>query len=169
MHNRDIVQDKAVYLTITTWIGTAAIGASHWYGKLGTADSYSKFQYLYRAHTAKSAARANKLSGETDPLYKTKPGDMTEAFDSKAELIANALNCWQKHYPDREILLEGDHWVAEPTEVLAHPDVAVMERANALWAYYEGMYDDNKSPTSDELNAVSDEWYQLLADSLNQP
>lgn len=119
---------RKVYLEVSSWVGTSAIGAQHYYGWLRSGDQEEQVK---RVLTEAEAARLNKAERRMgrDEYAIWKPGDECPAFLDKEPLIAAAMASWKTLYPHADILVLGQRVVAEPQRILAGPK-DVMDRVN---------------------------------------
>lgn len=146
---------KIAYLNVTSWVGRLAY-AEHFYGRL----TYERQdEEVLHTITAEEAERLNgdKLCDERD----YEEGSECSRFFTHEGVVKAALEQWQTHWPDAEVLLLGEPCVLDPTEVLAGPD-SFMTEGNEIvkLCYSTGYYD------ADELTAEHKElrqrWRNLL-------
>lgn len=156
---------KWVFLEITTWIGTGALGAQHYYGNLkieGWYDDDSRSIELTRILTTRQAVRANRYRSSDDPL-RVCPGDVSSGFDDKDEIRKLALSMWRERFPEAEILVEGRTSIAEPIEVLAWPGHEdKMAQANKLWEAFEDLDGFYYRKNEKQAQALADQWDELM-------
>jgi hypothetical protein len=140
------------YLRITSWAGRVS-GAEHWYGKLSGPHKHEhEVQYTL------TQAEADRLN--VDGLDYA-AGEESRRFCSKEALIEVALACWQQHFPEARLLIEGNASTIEPQPVLAGPpDIAA--RINQLWRECEelGWWDGDEA-ACEACKARSDEWKHI--------
>ena len=124
--------DKIVTLEITSWVGTIAFGAIHYYGKLCGGNIGGNFTRTRVEVKRKiTAEEAKELNGEEKYVYYEK-GDMTDRLKSPEDVRHTAKRMWKKLFPKAIILLEGSSGVVGPQVVLVAPR-GVKERLNDLY------------------------------------
>jgi hypothetical protein len=148
---------EVVRLDITTWVGTCAIGAQHWYGKLkwhdeGNLDDWHEHELQY-VMNAKQARDMNR--GDEWATYKA--GEESGRFWSREDVVKKALEQWQKLVPHGKVLLECDTASCGPCEILAGPPKLV-RLGNQLWrADDKAGWDWNK-----KREIVDKQWQKLF-------
>lgn len=120
-----------VFLEVSDMIGS--IGAEHYYGKLVWYEGRERHeQHVEHAMTQREAIYLNKKdTSRGSGMYK--PGDMTRRFDTPADVIAAALQCWSflvKTVKPRLLVL-GSNCAIEPKIPLAG-EVRLMAQAASL-------------------------------------
>lgn len=144
---------KAVYLEITSWVGTA-INAEHWMGCLqfrGASDIE-----LTHPLTSGEARRLTVKSRGAIPYEK---GEMSEKFESKQQLIDCAIASYKTHFPDADMLVLGRRAILDPQPVLDGPE-PVKSQINAMVAraevidYYDGGHEAEMNQISDAFGAL---------------
>jgi hypothetical protein len=141
---------KVVYLTIRTYIGTLAYGASHYYGALnwGTDEKddigLPKRGDIDLEHTLtkREAAALNK-----DSLfdYNWKAGGKYHGFSSEEAVTKEGIKVFKALFTPDDILVLGDHVVADPQRILVGPQ-DVMDFVNPLVDEKERIGSYEKSP-----------------------
>jgi hypothetical protein len=151
---------RVVYLHISTWVGTAAIGAIHYFGELQCGDQVVKVtRVLSKPQAEKLNKEARRIKPRSDyELYR--PDQETEDFLSRKEVRERALEIWKEHFPNADILVEGRRSVADPQQILIGPP-HIMSRVNH-WVYEAeaiGWYDGGHKKEMDEIfNEFSQFW-----------
>lgn len=155
----DKTPERVVYLTLTTWAESSCVPwAKHWYGKL---ERCHEIMRVYCVLTEKDAKRLNEDDGENDPTaWPYKAGEQSGRFFSRDAVIKAALDCWQKQWPDADILILGDPLTLDPQEVLAGPEPlksdinAIVERCHSS-GYYDALQ------LTDEHKVLRRDWLLL--------
>jgi hypothetical protein len=116
---------RVVYLEITSWVGTYAFGASHYYGTLKKSVPKSeKYPFYLETHdlehklTKREAAEMNKNSMFD---YNWRAGGLYHGFSSKEAVIKQGIEEWKKYFPDADILVLGSYGTADPQLILEGP------------------------------------------------
>ena len=147
---------KIVYLTTRTYVGTLAFGASHYYGTLNW-DKHETGEFglpergdidLEHTLTKREAAELNK-----DSLfdYGWKAGSNYHGFSSEEAVIKEGIKVFKEQFTSEDILVLGDHVVADPQRILVGPQ-DVMDFVNPLVDEKEKIGSYEKSPErTDEL------------------
>lgn len=169
---------RIVYLQITSWVGTSAIGAQHTYGSLlwdkakPEGCSYYNTYELRREMTAKEIKEANAeriAEGLSGCLVQK--GETTRGFYSTEEVIAAGKAAAAKLFAKNSyVLIQGDHGCCSAMPVLAWPDKFAKEgqRMNELGQEWEriggyGYTWSKKDPERDaRAEELDDEWQKLL-------
>ncbi len=141
---------RACFLQITSWVGTSAINAKHFYGIL----VYEKTEFEL-THTL-SAKEAKELNEEDDSPGIYKEGGSTARFEDRDKLILLAIETYKTKFPDAKILYLGKAYLCEPQLVLDGPE-DIKEKFNA-WAkraeeigWFDGGYEA-------EMDRICSEW-----------
>ena len=101
-----------VHLDITSWVGIS-IGATHSYGELHGLDEKENYKTvrLKFPMTAGQAKRMNKKERFDFPGRKHyrnhQPGEITDCFETKEQIIEQAKSEWLEYFPHGEILYLG--------------------------------------------------------------
>lgn len=155
------MRKDAVYLNIQTWIGTAAFGAEHYYGRLSyyKGDDYKTCDVTI-VIDKEHAARLNENEDKGSPRYRV--GYTTIRMFSEEQVIEAAKLMWKNDAPDARLLIMGSNSTVEPQLILAHTsdvDIEKVNRINELTKLREPLRwrRDNK-----ELNAICDEWKEIF-------
>ncbi len=153
---------KAVYLHIRTYVGSATVyWAKHWQGTLFSGDDREGIEVTYTMSQA-DADESNKGDGPFDFGGNTgayHEGDESTRFLSKEALLAAAEACWQKHFPEGKVLIEGEPRVIEPQPVLVGPQ-NIKDRINSIWELCEKL-DWWDGGHEDEVEELSKEWQRI--------
>jgi len=151
--------ERVVYLTLTTWTESSCVAwAEHWYGRLKQRRSgHERCHEVDYVLTAKDAKSLNE-GDPTAPPYKA--GERSGRFFSREAVIKAALECWQEHWPEADILILGDPLTLDPQEVLAGPE-PLKSDINAIveWCHSTGYYDAMQ--LNDEHKALRRDWLLL--------
>ena len=107
--------NRICFLKITSWVGTTAIGAKHYYGRL----TFGKEQYEVRKRL--SRAEAKELNEEDDSPRCYKVGGLSGRFVDRQELIDIATIKYKQVFPDALALCLGESYRLEPQEILDGP------------------------------------------------
>lgn len=157
-----------VRLEITSWVGVS-VGAVHSYGRLTWQEGPDEREDLNLDHpmSAKQAAWYNKEMAEQGYGYlKKKRGDLSNDFDSKADVIQAAKKKIAELYPD------GNAWLILGTSLSAQPILfwppglkKLADRSNALADEWEkiGGYEGNASRAAE----IDDEWNLIFKQVLS--
>lgn len=135
---------KIWYLEITSWRGTFAVGAKHYYGRLRSGLDEDRAEIdLERELSAGEVRQLNREEGWA--LYAV--GDKTKAFNSEEDVIEAA-----KQFAGNEgcVIIRGNWCVAGPQEVLVGP-----VSLSAVFAEWKGWEDPN-------ANALCEKWEHEL-------
>ncbi len=104
-----------VFLQISSWRGTS-IGATHWYGNMCTYD-YSKrvkMQYELNSRQAIELTKKHNDGSLFGPgVYHYREGDEASSYDTKDEIIKQAIATWRELFPGKNVLVLGDPVIAE--------------------------------------------------------
>jgi len=154
-------RNKIAMLDVRTWIGTSAIGAKHYYGRIIFNDGTNKDDHSIE-RTIDSDKEATELNRD-DSGAGYKKGDATTRFDDLESLREKARQLWRSLYPDAVALLESDSCSLDPSLMLDGPP-ELMAELNAIVARCEA----NDWWEGDEkvMEALSNSWNQLIEDKL---
>lgn len=145
----------ACFLRITTWVGTSAVGAEHWYGRF----IYWSRNEIEVEHvlTADEAKRLNDGDG-----YNTyEAGDTSTRFFDREDLIAAAVECYRTHFPEAKLLIEGDPTTVQPQLILDGPfDLAVKINSIVDECNILGWWDAGEE-AEQECEKLCEEWRQI--------
>jgi len=163
-----------ILLTIKSWVGTSALGAQHYYGKLSSGDgrydndftpSYEKDVLGYVSEgKAKRLNRERKEKGYMTvfdgPPYKR--GDESQKYYSKEMLVADAILLFEKDFnPFTDHLVHGTTH-REPGLYIAGPAKDEATRIYKAWiGCYEGTM-DVREERIEEWDQLYNEWEELL-------
>lgn len=105
---------KEVILDISTWVGMS-IGATHWYGDIQKQYDDWETVKLEKILTKADAKRFNILDSRIlfDGAICWYEGDVSDRFDHHSEVRELAIETWLDHFPDADVLLEGDDVLAK--------------------------------------------------------
>lgn len=112
------------YLEITTWAGFVP-GAMHYYGALHREDVHKDVKRQITAAEAEAWNARDYGAGYCE-------GDRTTRWDSKEELIAEAIRTWKERIGGDVLLQTGEGYL-DPCPVLDGPGPLV-KAANKLYA-----------------------------------
>lgn len=172
------INEIVVFCDITTFMGSASLGAQHYYGKI----EYKPYdggleEDLYIRLTQRAAIEHNKgLQRFGRPSREfVKAGEITANFMDKETLRETAIKCfhdgqmrdrWDEkdiQFPVKAIfLIEGDTGYAQPQAILAcRPGFEqYMEQLNALFEAGDGWWWEKD--TSNHLDDLSSQWYRIM-------
>lgn len=156
---------KILYLDITSWVGTCAVGAQHYYGEVKWKDGKeTKEHELNRLMTAKERREYNaEMVAQGFPSLKARKDQTTRGFSSAEEVKQFAVKWAEKEWPDRQfIILEREHWCysARPCLFAPVPFKHEQDRLNALSVELEKAEREN-APNS-RLNEIDDEYNAIV-------
>ena len=104
---------QMVYLRLSSWRGMS-IGATHWYGEMVN-DKYVTVRMMYPLTTSQALDLTKKHNAGSlvgaDYFYEE--GDEVSSFDTKAQIIEQAVNTWRELFPEQNILVLGDPVICE--------------------------------------------------------
>jgi hypothetical protein len=158
------VKVEITYLEIGCWKG---FGGEHYWGQVKYKDHTIKGWDVEHPLSAKEAKYLNKKD-ETSGFSRHKPGEMSERFETREELVAFTAKEVKKRHPE-SVLVVGSVCSASPHEIVMAPErfksrVKVM---NKMWVKFESLYGDRTVPSDEKLaDKLSDDWCDLL-DSFN--
>lgn len=150
------------HLSIRSWVGTSALGASHYYGELhipGPKD----FVQVGRPLTAREAKQFNKEArehGDTGFTYRV--GDLSGRFWDEKSVKDTAIEYIKANHPEIVLLLEGNRAVCDPQPVLFGPEPLKTE-LNKLVAEAEA--NDWWEGNDDKMENISQRWKILTKDN----
>lgn len=156
---------ELAYLEIHCWKG---FGGEHYWGVV-TPKDYTKDKWeVKHPMSAKEAKYLNQKDGTLLFSSKHKPGDLTERFETREELVDSTTKQFSKMYPDG-VLLRGSVCVASPLEILYSPAKfkSRVNVLNKLWrefeGLYQGLYGSQNTMTDEEAGEeISKNWSSLL-------
>lgn len=149
---------EVIRLHINTWVGTCAIGAEHWYGKLlwhtdqddGNDWKEHELEYVLNQQ---QADRMNRK----DEYCTYKAGEESSRFFLRDEVVRVALAQWQTIVPTGRVLIVCDRCSCGVCEILAGPPKLV-RLGNQLWkADEEEGYDWTK-----KRGIIDKQWEKLF-------
>lgn len=151
---------KIVHLEITSWRGLS-LGAIHYYGELigHKREKYTTIK-LEQKCTRKAAIEENKKAREMGLPGRTRPGELTNQFDSKEQLRKFAIKHWKEHFPKAVILIEGNSSTVEPQPILIGPK-EIKDRVNKLSREADTI--DRWEKNEKRMDEICDEWNELIA------
>lgn len=89
-------------MSVYSWGGTS-IGATHYYAEIYDPDGRSKGNIKHYMTPAEATAVNNKNKrmyiDEIARLYRVKPGQETEGFETREDAIAEAVKQWLEYAP----------------------------------------------------------------------
>lgn len=160
---------KIIHLEISSWVGTCAIGAQHYYGKLRERDSAIENEIeLKRPLTAKERREYNaEMVEQGYPSLKATKDQTTRGFANEAEVITHAIKTAKETWPDGEFLIvNADHYSCSAAPIVYAPDYfkAEQTRANEIAAQWEKIerttrYKPGYPP---ELEALDEEFTAII-------
>jgi hypothetical protein len=148
-----IDNSKVVYLEITTFRGVS-IG-QHYYGRLTGQYRRSDDVSLRKVMTSREAKWLTRFDSHG---YTYRKGDRTSRFDLVEDIRKLALKEYKEHFPNCEILIEGDHIVAQPQLVLWCIDPADMEQMNKIYQDGEDLCGWDWDKEDSTLRRLLKEW-----------
>jgi len=153
-----IKEEHIVFLTITTWVGTCALGATHYYGRLRPLDGDQSFDVNYKMDKEDVKIMNKTWLIKDNCLDAYKIGEKSERFRDEKRLIANARKQFKIDFPKAKVLVLGDGAVVEPQEILVGPrefktKINRLARRAKKINYWEG--------NEVEMQKLCDEWHEL--------
>lgn len=152
---------KKAYLNITSWSGIS-INAVHYYGKLNYGKAEIEVRYPMTESQARHMTAKDNMVEDAD-LFQYQPGDMTGRFDSQDALQKAAIDIFEKFINPQgfDILIKGEHWVAEPQPIIAG-DKDLMLLANRLYFDFEVNEDRFSRTQNQKAIKIAKKWEKLL-------
>lgn len=156
---------RILSLQITSWVGTCAITAQHYYGTITWKEGGEKQEWeLKRPMTAKERREYNAEMIERGCLsLKAKRGQETGGFYSKEEVREFAVKAAEKKWPDRFfIILEREFWACSARPCLFAPTTFKQERdrLNELSKLLEQA--ERENAPNKRLNEIDDEYNAIV-------
>lgn len=150
------------HLEIRSWVGTSAIGASHYYGELripGVKDHVE----VERVLTARETKRLNKEAREHgDVGFTYTVGATSGRFWDEKSVEDTAIEYIKANHPEIVLLFKGSRAVCDPQPVLLGPE-PLKTQLNALVAEAEA--NDWWEGDEDAMESISQRWKALTKDS----
>ena len=164
------------YCSITTWVGTSALGAQHYYGRIVFSDVSENLSYILSESDAIEHNKKARDNGRSHFEY-VSPGESSESFYTKDDVRKEAIKCFlagemPDHWDGKKLslkgalfLIEGSPMVAQPQLILACiPGLEVETKAlNDLFLAGKGWWWDtgfNKA-----LDSLSNRWDALMKET----
>lgn len=160
--------NNMAYLSITTWVGTAAWGATHYYGKITCGQEKIEVE---RVLSEKEAAELNASEKETHPIsaFQYEAGDKTERFTSEKALIDAAKAQYKELFPQAEFLILGDSYVSQAQPIIAGDmDRLEVKRINEIHEEGESISGWDGSQRK-RMRIITDEWRELFKKLIGKP
>ncbi len=138
---------KLVHVEISTFAGSA-INAEHYYGRM-CVDEIGNYEdiEIEGPMTQKVATYLNKKDGVRwgNSYAYHKKGGMTNRFDTENEVRERAIQIWKEHFPEADLLLEGNSCHVCPKRALDGPAdiVQVLNDIHDKWK----RLDDTRIPS----------------------
>lgn len=113
------LRPQMVWLQISSWRGMA-IGATHWYGEMRNSEHTRAVRMMYPLTEEQALELTKKHNGGTlvEVDYAYQAGDEVSSFDTKEEIIAQAIATWRTEFPDRNVLVIGNPAYADEVPVI---------------------------------------------------
>lgn len=164
------------YCKITTWVGTASVGAQHWYAKV-IFEPNKVDEDLSIKLDRRAAIEHNKglqRFGRPSREY-VKPGEWTTNFRDEDAVRVAAIACFRAgkmrdHWDEKDFslngaifMIEGDPGTAQPQEILccAAGFESEMEQLNGLFTDGAGWWWEKNS--EERLDDLSSRWFDIMA------
>jgi len=144
-----------IFLSITTWAGTMALGI-HWYGRFEFREDHQKKEKQIQHKL--TAYEARELS---EPDFKYKKGDTTTRFFSREQLLEKAKKEFKVKFPDRKVLLVGESSTLDPQEMLVGPTM-LKAKANELHCKFELLGGWDKPENEKKAEKIFKDWEKLM-------
>ena len=161
-----VVPKKVVALDLTSWVGTCAIGAEHYYGKLkqewGDYDTQKRIK-LQHPLTAEEARLLNRKNKHLAYWFTIVAGTLNDQFATPEDVRAFAIKVWKKEFPEGDILVSDDN-LCQPSEPI-DGDPKLVKAASEIWKKWQPMWDDGGWETKryeKAMNRLCGQWYKLL-------
>jgi hypothetical protein len=145
---------KAAYLEVRTYKGTICWWAKHFYGKL-RCEGYEPVDLEHEL----SAAQARRMTKE-DEGYTYEKGDISSRYETKDELIQQAVSELHDHFPDAEILIYGGFHRHEPQPILVGPPDLIDEVQRLYDRAVELGWEDGGH--EGQVNEIIRQWKDLM-------
>lgn len=156
--------EKIAILDVTTWVGTSAFGASHYYGRIRLKDK--SIDVTKPIKTKKLCDKLNKEDRYDFDLYEV--GDNTNRFHDIMDLIKHAKKVYKKEFPEAIALIRGDYACVDPQEILCAPK-KIEKQAKKLYEKFESYDGWNCSEDEEPLvQGICDKWDNLWTNYLNK-
>jgi len=166
---------RCVYLNITSWVGTSAIGAQHYYGKLKWRTVKDRYEYheleLKRPMTAKEIRQQNTENAENGYTWKIKKGELTRGFMTRDEVVSTGKAKASKLFnTDSYILLDGDGGSLSAQPLLYCPTSleSVANKINELASVWDRIggygyaFSAANKARDDRAEQIDAEWLTLM-------
>lgn len=158
-------QSRVVFAELRTFVGSAAIGAEHYYVTVSCEES------KYQAGEIEAKARIRRKIGadeatalnEKDGYDTYKAGTSTDRFPSAEAALKAAIRFYRKTFPEALALVEGStlgefpHW---PARVI-HAEKRVLAELNRIHQEYIAAEDAEDEETQKQLSL---RWRHVWAD-----
>lgn len=168
---------RIVYLETSSWVGTSAIGAQHYYGKLvWERVKPEDFHYyheleLTRPMTAREIREQNtERVAEGFPSLKVRKGATTRGFSSEEEVRQRgAKEAGRLFNAESYVLIEGDHGCMSAMPVLHWPtrfdaEGRRMNECGEEWKRIGGYgfsHEPENKARDERAEELDDEWQRL--------
>lgn len=143
------------YLEISSYTGIS-IGATHFYGKLIFYNGDKREDHELRRELSASEAR---LLNKIDDFASYRPGQSTERFDSREDVIAQAVTEYKTIFPTATALICGSSSTLDPQRVLDGP-AELMKKLNSLHRQAERIDYWERNPS--KMQEICDKWDLLI-------
>lgn len=151
------------HLEITSWVGTSAIGASHYYGRLRVnGHEEVQLERILTTSEARQMTKDDRRLSDGGDFYRWKAGQSTNRFFSEQEVIDAAVACLKDQHPEVTVLFRGNSGVLDPQPVLIGPDELKAE-LNGLVAEAEA--NDWWEGDEKNMNVIADRWDNKLKEA----
>ena len=167
--------EESVFLSITSWVGSCAIGARHYYGRLseprktGQSWNYSRKELNVTRHlSAKDAVKLNDEERERekwDGIAQKYPtiyevGESSERFYNKQDVIDAALVIWRQEFPGYKFLVMGNYAAADPQYILDGDDKKLVTASRKI--YDQFVKNDYWEIDENRAQKICDKWDKLF-------
>lgn len=140
------------FLDITSWVGTCAIGAEHYYGEIRKRGQLESVKLQYRLGRKEASA----LNKKERPIFKYKTGELSTRFFSEDDVRSAARKWFSKNAKEGDFLIESRAWYpSTPHEILEGP-LRIKNRANILCGDYKEQISEKKR------DSISKKWRRLV-------
>lgn len=148
------------HLEITSWVGTSAIGASHYFGRLRVnGHEQMELERTLTASEAKQMTKDDRRNSGGGDFFRWKAGHKTHRFFSEQEVIDAAIAHLKEHHPEVTVLFQGNSGILDPQPVIIGPDELKAE-LNGLVAEAEA--NDWWEGDEKNMNVIADRWDALM-------
>lgn len=149
---------KTAFLTILTWKGTSAFGATHYYGRIRFGKESIEVEFIL----TKNEATKMNMDRDADIYGRYHAGEESTAFTNEKKLIKEAIKLFKKDPHGYDVLLKGNHCTVDPQEIIAGPK-DVMVKANIIYEAFESYNGWGcKEGDNKKVQAICDKWDIVL-------